>query len=92
MNSTHHERETPRAFSSVDRLYGPGAHVALERAAILVVGIGGVGSWATEALARNGVGRIAGHQRGAVLSSKAIQGFNAGACLPVFFNRFKDIG
>ncbi|MFH1814308.1 MAG: tRNA threonylcarbamoyladenosine dehydratase [Pseudomonadota bacterium] len=40
-------------------MYGPGAHAALERAAILVVGIGGVGSWATEALARNGVGRIA---------------------------------
>jgi len=59
MNSTHDEREAPRAFSGVDRLHGRGAHAALERAAVLVVGIGGVGSWATEALARSGVGRIA---------------------------------
>ncbi|AOF81772.1 thiF family protein [Methyloversatilis sp. RAC08] len=59
MNSTHDERETPRAFSGVDRLHGRGAHAALERAAVLVVGIGGVGSWATEALARSGIGRIA---------------------------------
>jgi tRNA A37 threonylcarbamoyladenosine dehydratase len=59
MKSTHDDHATPRAFSAVDRLYRPGAHAALQRSAVLVVGIGGVGSWATEALARSGVGRIA---------------------------------
>ncbi len=35
---------------------------------------------------------IAGHQVVPVLSFKAIQSFNAGSFLPVFLNRFKDIG
>ena len=52
------EHTTPRAFSGVDRLYGNGAYISLRNASITIVGIGGVGSWAAEALARHGVSKI----------------------------------
>lgn len=45
-------------FGGIARLYGQhGAHV-LNNAHFCVIGIGGVGSWVAEALARNGVGNI----------------------------------
>jgi len=47
-----------RRFSGIDRLYGQGALNRLAAAHVCVVGIGGVGSWAVEALARSGVGRL----------------------------------
>jgi len=50
--------DVERRFGGLSRLYGPEAHVALQHAHIAVVGIGGVGSWAAEALARSGVGRL----------------------------------
>jgi len=46
-------------FSGVARLYGAAALDRFSRSRVAVVGIGGVGSWAVEALARSGVGRIA---------------------------------
>ena len=45
-------------FSGIDRLYGKGALDILRQRHVAVVGIGGVGSWAAEALARSGVGEI----------------------------------
>lgn len=45
-------------FSGLARLYGAGALERLRRAHIAVIGIGGVGSWTAEALARSGIGNI----------------------------------
>jgi tRNA A37 threonylcarbamoyladenosine dehydratase len=45
-------------FAGIDRLYGAGAAARLADAHVCVVGIGGVGSWAVEALARSGVGEL----------------------------------
>ena len=47
-----------RRFGGVDRLYGEGVRMALHRSRVAVVGVGGVGSWAVEALARSGIGHI----------------------------------
>ena len=45
-------------FSGIDRLYGRGALARLRVCRVTVVGLGGVGSWAVEALARSGVGAL----------------------------------
>jgi tRNA threonylcarbamoyladenosine dehydratase len=47
-----------RRFGGLERLYGVQGAAAIRTAHVAVVGIGGVGSWAAEALARSGVGRI----------------------------------
>lgn len=47
-----------RRFGGMDRLYGVGTVDRLLRAHVCVVGIGGVGSWVAESLARSGVGRL----------------------------------
>ena len=47
-----------RRFGGMRRLYGVDGAQAVFDAHVVVVGIGGVGSWAAEALARSGVGRI----------------------------------
>jgi tRNA A37 threonylcarbamoyladenosine dehydratase len=47
-----------RRFVGITRLYGAAGAAAIARAHVAVVGIGGVGSWAVEALARCGVGRL----------------------------------
>ena len=47
-----------RRFGGVSRLYGIEGLSKLAKAHACVIGIGGVGSWAAEALARNAVGKI----------------------------------
>ncbi len=49
---------TPDSFRGIDRLYGDHAYQTLSKKRIYVVGIGGVGSWVVESLARSGVGEI----------------------------------
>jgi tRNA A37 threonylcarbamoyladenosine dehydratase len=47
-----------RRFSSMNRLYGVEPAQAIRAAHVVVIGIGGVGSWTAEALARSGVGTL----------------------------------
>ncbi len=47
-----------RRFGSLARLYGTAGAHRIRRAHVVVVGLGGVGSWAAEALARSGVARL----------------------------------
>ena len=47
-----------RRFGGLERLYGMAGAAAIRRAHVAVIGIGGVGSWAAEALARSGVGSL----------------------------------
>src|SRR5882762_9635748 len=45
-------------FGGIGRLFGTEALARLRAARVCVVGIGGVGSWAVEALARSGIGHL----------------------------------
>lgn len=45
-------------FGGIRRLYGSHAVERFRRAHVVVAGVGGVGSWAVEALARSGIGRL----------------------------------
>ena len=47
-----------RRFSGLDRLWGTTRAESVRRAHVVVVGVGGVGSWCVEALARSGVGHL----------------------------------
>jgi tRNA A37 threonylcarbamoyladenosine dehydratase len=59
---THDERETDyrlhRRFDRIGRLVGDAGMERLLHAHVMVVGLGGVGSFAVEALARSGIGRL----------------------------------
>jgi tRNA A37 threonylcarbamoyladenosine dehydratase len=47
-----------RRFGALARLYGDDGAKKIRAAHVIVVGLGGVGSWAVEALARSGVARL----------------------------------
>ncbi|HWH70706.1 MAG TPA: ThiF family adenylyltransferase, partial [Candidatus Sulfotelmatobacter sp.] len=47
-----------RRFGGIGRLFGTEGLDQLRRAHVCVVGLGGVGSWAVEALARSGIGEL----------------------------------
>jgi tRNA A37 threonylcarbamoyladenosine dehydratase len=53
VNTDYHQR-----FSGLARLYGAAALERLRAAHVCVIGVGGVGSWTVEALARSGIGAI----------------------------------
>ncbi len=50
--------DTGRRFAGLQRLYGLAPAERIQRSHVAIVGIGGVGSWVAEALARTGVGEI----------------------------------
>jgi tRNA A37 threonylcarbamoyladenosine dehydratase len=52
------EPVTLQRFGGIDRLYGRGAVESLLSKHVAVIGIGGVGSWVVEGLARSAVGRL----------------------------------
>ncbi|HRO67700.1 MAG TPA: ThiF family adenylyltransferase, partial [Pseudobdellovibrionaceae bacterium] len=47
-----------RRFDRMGRLVGDQAMLKLFRTHVMVLGLGGVGSWAAESLVRSGVGKI----------------------------------
>ncbi|MBI3284241.1 MAG: tRNA cyclic N6-threonylcarbamoyladenosine(37) synthase TcdA [Burkholderiales bacterium] len=52
------EIDFERRFGGIARLYGAAGLERFKTAHVCVIGVGGVGSWAVEALARSAVGRI----------------------------------
>lgn len=52
------DMDSSRRFGGIIRLYGEAAFTRFSHAHIAVIGVGGVGSWAVEALARSGIGTL----------------------------------
>ena len=50
--------DVERRFGGIARLYGEQGLAAFRRAHVCVIGVGGVGSWAVEALARSAIGQL----------------------------------
>ena len=52
------QSDNSQRFGGIARLYGEKALQCFQQSHICVIGIGGVGSWAAEALARSGIGQL----------------------------------
>jgi tRNA A37 threonylcarbamoyladenosine dehydratase len=52
------EMDFERRFGGVRRLYGEAVFQRFQQAHVCVIGVGGVGSWAAESLARSAIGHI----------------------------------
>ena len=55
---SEHEIDFERRFGGTRRLYGAAAFERFQQAHVCVIGIGGVGAWTAEALARTAIGRL----------------------------------
>lgn len=55
---TEYELDISRRFGGIARTYGARGLGRFQAAHVCVVGVGGVGSWAVEALARSAIGRL----------------------------------
>lgn len=47
-----------RRFSGLEKLYGHGSLDRFRQSHVVVIGVGGVGSWTVESLARSGIGKL----------------------------------
>ena len=45
-----------KKFSGIGRLLGTNSYSYLQQSHVMIIGVGGVGSWAAESLARSGIG------------------------------------
>ena len=57
-SASSHDIDFERRFGGIARLYGDAAFARFRAAHVCVIGVGGVGSWVVEALARSAIGRI----------------------------------
>lgn len=55
---TEYELDISRRFGGIARTYGARGLDSFQAAHVCVIGVGGVGSWAVEALARSAIGRL----------------------------------
>ena len=78
-----------RRFGGIARLYGDEGLARFSRAHVCVVGVGGVGSWAVEALVRTGIGRLTLIDLDNVAES-AIDQVRVKAAMAAYFVRHKQ--
>ena len=62
-DSSVHTREEAsenyhKRFSGIGRLIGKDPYLELKQTHVMIIGVGGVGSWAAESLVRSGIGKI----------------------------------